>query len=43
MQKSLVILVSGIELAGESETVKQLRMGRSAFLYVKADPKHCLI
>jgi polyphosphate kinase 2 (PPK2 family) len=38
--KSLVILVSGIELAGKGEAVKQLRMGRSRFLYVKADPPH---
>ena len=39
--KSLVILVSGIELAGKGEAVKQLREWVDPrFLYVKADPPH---
>lgn len=41
--KSLVILVSGIELAGKGEAVKQLREWVDPrYLQVKADPPHLL-
>ena len=41
--KSLVILVSGIELAGKGESVKQLREWVDPrYLRVKADPPHLM-
>lgn len=41
--KSLVILVSGIELAGKGEAVKQLREWVDPrYLHVKADPPHLM-
>ena len=41
--KSLLILVSGIELAGKGESVKQLREWVDPrYLRVKADPPHLM-